>query len=215
MMDDLFATIRANGMLGPGAVFYPGAARDYQETLMMQLTAIVAEAPLRQLITPGGRRFSVEMTNCGTLGWHSDQAGYRYEPRDPLSGHPWPAMPDNWAGFARDMAARAGFGSFDPQACLINCYAPGARMGLHQDRDETALDSPVVSVSLGLEARFLFGGANRTDPTRRVTVLSGDVIVWGGKSRLAYHGIAPLRPGYHELTGERRWNLTFRRVRAG
>ncbi|WP_336718368.1 MULTISPECIES: DNA oxidative demethylase AlkB [Asaia] len=214
MMDDLFSAARQPALLAPGALFLPGAARAMQARLMQQLHEIMAQAPLRRLETPGGRRFSVEMTNCGALGWHSDKAGYRYESRDPLSGAAWPEMPDNWLELARIMAEQAGYPGFVPQTCLINCYAPGARMGLHQDRDETALESPIVSVSLGVAAQFLFGGLERTAPTRKLSLLSGDVVVWGGPSRLFYHGIAPLKPGHHELTGDRRWNLTFRRVRA-
>ncbi|WP_346426160.1 DNA oxidative demethylase AlkB [Asaia bogorensis] len=213
MMDDLFSAARQPVLLAPGALFLPGAAQAMQARLMQQLHEIMAQAPLRRLETPGGRRFSVEMTNCGVLGWHSDRAGYRYESRDPLSGTAWPRIPDNWLELARVMAEQAGHPGFVPQTCLINCYAPGARMGLHQDCDETALESPIVSVSLGVAAQFLFGGLERTTPTRKLSLLSGDVVVWGGPSRLAYHGIAPLKPGHHELTGDRRWNLTFRRVR--
>nr|WP_035442859.1 DNA oxidative demethylase AlkB [Asaia platycodi] len=213
-MDDLFGALRARETLAQGAVLLPGAALSRQERLMAQVGDIVSQAPLRRLTTPGGRRFSVEMTNCGSLGWHSDAAGYRYESRDPLSGGFWPALPPDWITFAQDMAAQAGFGDFQPQACLLNRYAPGARMGLHQDRDETALDSPIVSISLGLAAQFLFGGAERTDPVRKLRLVSGDVVVWGGASRLFYHGIAPLASDDHPLTGACRWNLTFRRVRA-
>jgi len=214
MMDDLFGPLRARETLTPGAVLLPGAAASRQDKLMAQVHDIVSQAPLRRLMTPGGRRFSVEMTNCGSLGWHSDDAGYRYESRDPLSGRLWPALPLDWITFAQDMAAQAGFTGFRPQACLLNRYAPGARMGLHQDRDETALDSPIVSVSLGLTAQFLFGGQERTDPVRKLRLVSGDVVVWGGASRLFYHGIAPLASDDHPLTGACRWNLTFRRVRA-
>lgn len=214
MMDDLFGALRARETLAQGAVLLPGAAVSRQERLMAQVGDIVSQAPLRRLTTPGGRRFSVEMTNCGSLGWHSDAAGYRYESRDPLSGRFWPALPPDWITFAQDMAAQAGFGGFQPQACLLNRYAPGARMGLHQDRDETALDSPIVSISLGLAAQFLFGGAERTDPVRKLRLVSGDVVVWGGASRLFYHGVAPLAPDHHPLTGACRWNLTFRRVSA-
>lgn len=214
MIDDLFTPLRATEELGPGAVFFPAAALEYQAGILDDLRAIVSLAPLRRLMTPGGRRFSVEMTNCGALGWHSDTSGYRYETRDPLSNCLWPEMPARWVRLASGMAARAGFSGFVPQTCLVNCYRPGARMGLHQDRDETALDNPIVSVSIGVEAQFLFGGLARSDAPRKLTLLSGDVVVWGGRSRLAYHGVAPLRPGHHALTGEVRWNLTFRRVHA-
>ncbi|GAB6854876.1 DNA oxidative demethylase AlkB [Asaia astilbis] len=214
VMDDLFSAARVPEKLGPGALFLPGGAAALQEKLMTQVEAVLAQAPLRQLMTPGGRRFSVRMTNCGALGWHSDAAGYRYESCDPLSGKAWPPMPEEWITFAQECAAQAGFETFCPQACLINCYAPGARMGLHQDSDEDAPESPIVSVSLGVAAQFLFGGTSRTKRVRKVSLLSGDVVVWGGASRFNYHGVAPLGVDMHPLTGAYRWNLTFRRVTA-
>ncbi|WP_025885658.1 DNA oxidative demethylase AlkB [Asaia prunellae] len=212
MMDDLLGPLRGPETLAPGAIFLPGVAISRQERMMVEIRQIIASAPLRRLSTPGGRRFSVEMTNCGNLGWLSDASGYRYESRDPVTGALWPSIPGGWITFAEEMAARAGYAAFRPQACLINRYAAGARMGLHQDRDETALNNPIVSVSLGVGAYFLFGGAKRDTPVRKLRLLSGDVVVWGGRSRLFYHGVAPLPADEHPLTGVYRWNLTFRRV---
>lgn len=213
-MDDLFNAVRQTETLGPDAVFLPGRALDQERDLVETIETIAAFSPLRRLQTPGGRQFSVRMTNCGELGWHSDRGGYRYESVDPLTGRKWPGLPREWSRLARDLAREAGFDGFTPQACLINCYEPGARMGLHQDRDEEALESPIVSISLGVPALFLFGGVAKTDAVRKIPLLSGDVVVWGGRSRLFYHGIAPLKPGTHPLTGALRWNLTLRRVRA-
>jgi DNA oxidative demethylase len=156
---------------------------------------------------------SVAMTNCGCYGWVSDASGYRYDAIDPESGKPWPAMPAPFRKLAEDAAAEAGFPGFAPDACLINRYQPGARLSLHQDRDERHLGAPIVSVSLGLPATFLFGGLKRSDPTRRYRLEHGDVVVWGGPARLAFHGVAPLAEGEHGLLGRQRINLTFRRAR--
>jgi alkylated DNA repair protein (DNA oxidative demethylase) len=155
---------------------------------------------------------SVAMTNCGRTGWVSDRTGYRYDPIDPASGKPWPAMPDLFLDLARRAAAECGFAAYDPDACLINRYAAGAKLGLHQDRDENDAWAPIVSVSLGLPAVFLWGGRRRSDPVRRMRLESGDVAVWGGPARFIYHGIAPVKAGQHPLTGEVRLNLTFRKV---
>jgi DNA oxidative demethylase len=162
------------------------------------------------LVTPGGRTMSVGMTNCGELGWVSDLAGYRYSATDPLSGRPWPPMPECFMDVAVRAAAEAGFENFQPDACLVNSYAPGARLSLHQDKDESDLNAPIVSVSLGLPAIFLFGTERRGDRPQRLRLLHGDVAVWGGPSRLAYHGVAPLADGEHPRLGRRRINLTFR-----
>ncbi len=160
----------------------------------------------------GGRRMSVAMTNCGALGWVSDESGYRYSPVDPLSKTPWPEMPPEFRDLATRAAAEAGFPDFAPDACLINRYAPGAQMGLHQDRDESDFAAPIVSVSLGLPAVFLFGGMRRSERPRRIALESGDVVVFGGPARLAYHGIAKLAAGAHPLAGAYRLNLTFRKA---
>jgi alkylated DNA repair protein (DNA oxidative demethylase) len=182
------------------------------EELLPLVQAVAAAAPLRHLVTPGGYTMSVAMTNCGRLGWTSDRKGYRYSPVDPTTGLAWPAMPGAFLQLARMAAERAGFPGFVPEACLINRYAIGAKLTLHQDRDENNYDHPIVSVSLGVPAVFQFGGTKRTDPLKRVTLYHGDVVVWGGEARLAYHGIQPLKEATHPLTGACRWNLTFRKA---
>jgi alkylated DNA repair protein (DNA oxidative demethylase) len=199
--------------LAPGAVVLRGFALPRVDALLAALGDITAAAPFRHMITPGGYRMSVTMSGCGRYGWVSNRSGYRYDPLDPTSGQPWPAMPDSFRQLARDAAAEAGFPGFEPDACLINRYIPGARLSLHQDKDELDLRAPIVSVSLGLPALFLFGGLNREDKTQRVPLAHGDVVVWGGPSRLRYHGVLSLKAGVHPLLGEERINLTFRKVR--
>jgi alkylated DNA repair protein (DNA oxidative demethylase) len=211
-VDDLFSD-RSRLMLDPGAMLLGGFALPADRALLAALAAITDAAPFRHLETPGGRRMSVAMTNSGRLGWVSDRHGYRYDPVDPLSGQPWPAMPSAFADLARDAAAAAGFDDFAPDACLINRYEPGSRLTLHQDRDERNLDQPIVSVSLGVDARFLWGGPSRSDRPRRIVLRHGDVVVWGGAARLAFHGIDTLAQGVHPLTGMFRYNLTFRTAR--
>ena len=164
------------------------------------------------MITPGGFRMSVAMTNCGVLGWVSDRSGYRYDVMDPEGSQPWPPMPDPFLRLATRAAAKAGFQKFVPDACLINRYDPGARLTLHQDKNELDYDQPIVSVSLGLPATFLFGGLKRADKTIRVQLRHGDVVVWGGPARLRYHGVLQLKEGHHPLTGGHRINLTFRKA---
>jgi alkylated DNA repair protein (DNA oxidative demethylase) len=195
-----------------GAVLLPGAATDAAPALLAALQGVIASAPWRHMVTPGGQRMSVAMSNCGALGWVSDRRGYRYDGVDPDSGRPWPPMPAALRSLAARTAAFAGFDGFEPDACLINRYAPGTRLSLHQDRNERDLSAPVVSVSLGLAALFLFGGLKRTDPARRIALVHGDVVVWGGAQRLAFHGVAPLADGEHALTGRCRINLTFRKA---
>ena len=197
--------------IAPGAVLLRGFALDQAEALIQATQQVIAAAPLRHLITPGGRAMSVGMTNCGALGWVSDRAGYRYSSTDLISGQPWPPMPACFADLALRAAAEAGFDNFMPDACLINRYEPGARLSLHQDRDESDLSAPIVSVSLGLPAVFLFGGLRRGDRPARLRLAHGDVAVWGGASRLAFHGVAPLADGEHPRLGRQRINLTFRR----
>jgi DNA oxidative demethylase len=217
LVTDLFESLGAMGPsrepLADGAVLLRGFVRPQQHELISAVEAITAQAPFRHLITPGGYRMSVAMTNCGCYGWVSDASGYRYDAIDPESGKPWPAMPAPFRKLAEDAAAEAGFPGFAPDACLINRYQPGARLSLHQDRDELHLGAPIVSVSLGLPATFLFGGLKRSDPTRRYRLEHGDVVVWGGPARLAFHGVAPLAEGEHGLLGRQRINLTFRRAR--
>lgn len=204
--------IVGNEALAAGAWWLRGFALDREAALLQAVDAIVAAAPFRHLITPGGSRMSVAMTNCGPLGWVSDRRGYRYDANDPLSGDPWPAMPPVFQQLAEDAAATAGFAHFAPDACLVNCYQPGACLTLHQDRDEHGYDAPIVSVSLGLPAVFLFGGDERSDKQRRIPLTHGDVVVWGGPSRMRYHGVQPLKAGCHPLLGEQRINLTFRKA---
>ena len=180
--------------------------------LLENVARLEQTAAFRHLITPGGYTMSVAMTNCGRVGWVSDRTGYRYDPIDPNTGNPWPAMPTLFLEIAARAAAEVGFAGYDPDACLINRYVAGAKLSLHQDRDERDSWSPIVSVSLGLPAVFLWGGKRRSDPVRRLSLESGDVVVWGGPARFVYHGVAPLRDGNHPITGPTRINLTFRKV---
>jgi DNA oxidative demethylase len=199
--------------LASGAWLLHGFALDDDRRLLAAVEGIQADAPFRHLETPGGFRMSVAMTNCGSLGWVSDRRGYRYEPCDPSSGKPWPSMPAEFLGLARAAALAGGFADFVPDACLINCYEPGSRLTLHQDRDECEFAHPIVSVSLGLPAVFLFGGDMRAQRQRRIPLVHGDVVVFGGASRRRFHGVSPIKDGHHELVGARRLNLTFRRAR--
>jgi DNA oxidative demethylase len=196
--------------LAEGAALLPGGAAAVADGVPALLQGLLREAPLRHMVTPGGQRMSVAMSNCGTAGWVSDRRGYRYETHDPASGRPWPAMPGVLRKLAASAAAQAGYRDFDPDACLINCYAPGTRLTLHQDRNERDLTAPVVSVSLGLPAIFLYGGLQRRDRVRRLPLFHADVLVWGAAERLVFHGVAPLADGEHPLTGRCRFNLTFR-----
>ena len=209
---DLFAAPRREEEIDQGAWLLPGFALAEAESLLVGIEEISAQAPFRRMMTPGGHAMSVAMTNCGAAGWVSDRRGYRYDPVDPDSGRPWPPMPELFATLARRAAAHCFYPDFLPDVCLINLYRPGTRMGLHQDRDEGDLTAPIVSVSLGLPAVFLWGGSKRSDRPRRFPLLHGDLLVWGGPSRLNFHGIAPLKEGEHPLTGARRYNLTFRRA---
>ena len=200
-------------VLEPGAMVLRGFALAQAADLLQAVQQITEQAPFRHLITPGGLRMSVAMTNCGRLGWVSDRSGYRYDPLDPDSGQPWPAMPPLLRQLAFDAAQAAGFPGFAPDACLINRYAPGTRLSLHQDRDEGNYDHPIVSVSLGIPAVFLWGGAQRSDEARRIALMHGDVVVWGGPARLRFHGVLPLPEAHHPMTGSYRINLTFRKAR--
>ena len=203
---------RSDDHLEEGAMLLRGLATLEAPALLEEVARIAQAAPFRHLVTPGGRAMSVAMTNCGRVGWVSDRSGYRYDAVDPDTGTPWPAMPDAFLDLAARAAAAAGFAGYDPDACLINRYVEGARLGLHQDRDEKDVWAPIVSVSLGLPAVFLWGGQRRSDPVRRLRLESGDVAVWGGPARFVYHGIAPVKCGQHPLTGNLRFNLTFRKV---
>lgn len=181
--------------------------------LMQDIATVLAQSPLRHMQTPGGFRMSVAMSNCGQYGWVTDRRGYRYQSLDPLSERDWPPMPASFLALAGRAAEAAGFAAFVPDACLVNRYEPGAKMSLHQDRNEIDMTQPIVSVSLGLPATFLFGGMERSDKAQRMRLESGDVVVWGGPARLAFHGVDTVRQAEHPLTGECRYNLTFRRAR--
>jgi DNA oxidative demethylase len=198
--------------LGKGGVVLPGFAGELSAALVTVVDEIAAVAPFRNMVTPGGFRMSVAMTNCGCAGWVTDRKGYRYAPDDPITGCPWPPIPALFRRLAANTAAVAGYPYFEPDACLMNLYEPGTRLSLHRDENERDMTAPIVSVSLGLPAVFLFGGHQRADRPRRIGLENGDVVVWGGPLRLVYHGIAPLAEGEHPLTGRRRVNLTFRKA---
>jgi alkylated DNA repair protein (DNA oxidative demethylase) len=198
--------------LEEGAVLLRGFATAVAPQLLDEVARIAASAPFRHLVVPGGHTMSVGMTNCGRVGWVSDRSGYRYDPIDPDTSQPWPAMPAPFLDLAGRSAAEAGFPDYDPDACLINRYTAGAKLGLHQDRDEKDDWAPIVSVSLGVPAVFLWGGKKRGDPVRRMRLEHGDVAVWGGPARFVYHGVAPVKAAEHPLTGALRINLTFRKV---
>jgi alkylated DNA repair protein (DNA oxidative demethylase) len=203
---------KETSVLAPGAVVLAGLALGDEARLLAELADVTAAAPFRHLETPGGFRMSVGMTNCGALGWVSDRTGYRYAAVDPASGRAWPAMPASFRALAARAAGEGGFAGFEPDACLVNRYEPGARLTLHQDRDERDLGAPIVSVSLGLPAVFLFGGDTRGGRPLRVPLQHGDVVVWGGPARLRFHGVAPVAHGWHEKLGACRINLTFRKA---
>jgi alkylated DNA repair protein (DNA oxidative demethylase) len=214
---DLFAAVPdvrpPREAMADGAVLLRGFVKPFESELIASLREIVAQAPFRRMFTPGGHQMSVAMTNCGNAGWVTDHSGYRYDGIDPVSGQPWPAMPSVFRALAVAAASEGGFDGFSPDACLINRYAPAARMSLHQDRNENDFGAPIVSVSLGLPATFLFGGPKRADKPQRYRLEHSDVVVWGGPSRLFFHGVAPLAEGEHALMGRQRINLTFRKAR--
>ncbi|EOC0009148.1 DNA oxidative demethylase AlkB [Cronobacter turicensis] len=213
-MLDLFADAEPwQEPLADGAVVLRRFALAPAPALMAGIDAVAARSPFRHMVTPGGYTMSVAMTNCGEVGWSTNLNGYLYAQVDPQTGAPWPAMPDPFRALCDAAARAAGYPDFTPDACLINRYAPGAKLSLHQDKDEPDLRAPIVSVSLGLPAVFQFGGLKRNDPLKRLLLEHGDVVVWGGPSRLFYHGIQPLKPGQHPATGEYRYNLTFRQAR--
>ena len=217
MTADLFDSVAeaqpTREAIADGAMLLRGFVKPIESELIEAVRAIVAQSPFRRMTTPGGHLMSVAMTNCGERGWITDHTGYRYDPIDPRTGAPWPAMPPVLRDLALRAAEQGGFAGFAPDACLVNRYEPGTRLSLHQDKDELDYSAPIVSVSLGLPATFLFGGMARSDKPRRFRLVHGDVVVWGGPSRLAYHGVAPLADGEHALLGRKRINLTFRRTR--
>ena len=198
--------------IASSAVILHGFAAAEGEYLLEDINKVQEISPFRHLYTPNGFRMSVAMTNCGSFGWLSDKKGYRYDAIDPLTGQKWPVMPDSFLTLAKHAAQQAGFSNFNPDACLINRYETGSKLSLHQDKDEKDFKEPIVSVSLGTPAIFLFGGLKRIDKIQKFNLIHGDVVVWGGQSRLCYHGIMPLKEGYHPLVGGIRLNLTFRKV---
>jgi DNA oxidative demethylase len=214
---DLFESVAdllpSREAMAEGAVLLRGFAQPAEARLLAALRDIESQAPFRRMFTPGGHQMSVAMTNCGEAGWVTDRGGYRYDGIDPESDKAWPAMPSVFRELAEGAAREAGFAGFAPDACLINRYEPGAKMSLHQDRDEKDFSAPIVSVSLGLPAIFLFGGMKRTDKPQRYRLEHADVVVWGGPSRLFFHGVAPLADGEHAALGRKRINLTFRKAR--
>ena len=195
-----------------GLTFLPGFALPFEPALLLAISEVTSAAPFRHMLTPGGQRMSVAMTNCGEVGWVTDRKGYRYDRLDPETGRPWPPLPACFTQLAGRAAAEAGFASFRPDVCLINRYQPDARMSLHQDRDERDFSWPIVSVSLGLGATFLFGGLKRSDRPHRLPLAHGDVLVWGGEKRLTFHGVAPVGDGCHPAVGRMRLNLTLRKA---
>jgi alkylated DNA repair protein (DNA oxidative demethylase) len=210
MIPDLFAAPRA--AMAKGAILLRSYALPRETELLAAIETVSAAAPFRHMMTPGGYTMSVAMTTCGAVGWVTDRKGYRYSPTDPTSGKPWPPMPTAFQALATEAAAEAGYRGFDPDSCLINRYEPGTKLSLHQDQDEEDYTQPIVSVSLGLPATFLFGGLKRGDPTAKYPLQHGDIAVWGGPSRLFFHGVATLKEGTHPLLGRKRINLTFRRA---
>lgn len=213
-MSDLFDSIiplnPPREVMAEGAMLLRGAALPFETDILIAIQAITAVSPFRHMVTPGGFVMSVAMTNCGAAGWVTDRSGYRYDALDPESGKPWPAMPASFLDLAVAAAKEAGYSNFVPDACLINRYEPGARLSLHQDKNERNFANPIVSVSLGLPATFQFGGQRRNDPVRKFALRHGDVAVWGGPSRLCYHGVPELKEGEHGTVGRMRLNLTFR-----
>lgn len=189
-----------------------GFALPKAKELLAALDSVLLQAPLRQMQTPGGYTMSARLSSCGAMGWTTDRDGYHYSPLDPLSARPWPAMPGVFLALAAAAASSAGFSGFVPDSCLINAYAPGAKMSLHQDKNERCHTAPIVSISLGLPAIFQFGGFERSDPTQRIALFHGDIMVWGGVDRLRYHGVMPIKPGHHSLLGEQRINITLRQA---
>jgi alkylated DNA repair protein (DNA oxidative demethylase) len=215
-MDDLFKftspLTASNEIMAEGAVVLRGAALPFVKDILAALNEIAALSPFRRMVTPGGYTMSVGMTNCGEAGWITDRAGYRYDRIDPETGKPWPRMPVCFLELAVTAARAAGYADFHPDACLVNRYEPGARLSLHQDKNECDFANPIVSVSLGLPSTFQFGGLKRNDPVKKFSLRHGDVAVWGGPSRLCYHGVPELKDGHHEIFGRMRINLTFRRA---
>jgi alkylated DNA repair protein (DNA oxidative demethylase) len=212
LFDNLAGLEPRRERIAPGAMVLRQFATPKEAALLAAIREVAEKSPFRHMVTPGGFRMSVAMTNCGSLGWVSDKSGYRYDAIDPESGLPWPPMPEPFLNLATEAAAEAGFAKYIPDACLINRYEPGTKLTLHQDKDEHDYSQPIVSVSLGIPAVFLFGGLRRADRPMRVNLAHGDVVIWGGPARLRYHGVLPLKEDHHPLVGNYRINLTFRKA---
>jgi alkylated DNA repair protein (DNA oxidative demethylase) len=212
MLAELKDTWFKEEWIGSAAVVLRGFALDYEAAVSEGMVQVIQSAPFCHMVTPGGYTMSVAMTNCGSCGWVSDSSGYRYDAKDPLTGKRWPDMPESFFQLASNAAASAGFKNFVSDVCLVNRYEPGAKLSLHQDKDELDFNQPIISVSLGVPATFLFGGLKRKDKTVRIPLIHGDVVVWGGVDRLRYHGVLPLKEAWHPFAGNQRINLTFRKA---
>ena len=211
-MEDLFASLRAEmEPLGNGAFLLPGFA-DTDE-ILEELPELIAQSPLRRMMTPGGRQMRVAMTNCGQYGWVSDAGGYRYQREDPITGHPWPKLPEKFMSLAERASKKAGYSGFQPDVCLINRYEVGVSLSPHIDQDEADKGWPIVSVSIGIPAIFQLFGPTRGGPARNIPLSDGDVVVLGGAARMYYHGVRPVKAATDPRTGPVRYNLTFRKAR--
>jgi alkylated DNA repair protein (DNA oxidative demethylase) len=204
-------------VIAPDACLFKGEALAHEQSLLHALHEVIQAAPFRRMVTPGGFTMSVAMTNCGSLGWVTARTGYRYTDYDPLTDEPWPKMPSAFQALAQRAAAKAGYPDFQPDACLVNRYNIGARMSLHQDKNERDYSQPIVSVSLGLPAIFQLGGFERTDKPLKLLLEHGDIVVWGGEARMRYHGVLPLKAGLQPpdiapALKDCRINLTFRKA---
>lgn len=197
-------------VIAGGAVLLRGWAAVHAHAWIAAVQQVLAQQPFQAAFTASGLPMSVRTSNCGEWGWAASRSGYGYTRSDPATGMPWPAMPTFLKQQAQALAAQAGYPGFDPDVCLINSYDVGAKMGLHHDADEKDHAAPIVSVSLGLPCTFVWGGLQRSDPVRSFRLEHGDVLVWGGASRMVFHGVRPLQAGQHHLLGAQRWNLTFR-----
>jgi DNA oxidative demethylase len=211
-MDLFFGQTAETIPLAPGAYYLPGFALPGMDTLWRCVQQQMAATPPQQMMTPMGYLMSVGTMSMGSWGWVSDAQGYRYSAINPSNNQPWPPLPAAILQLAADAAEKAGYPHFVPDSCLINVYTPGSKMGLHQDKNERDFSQPIISVSLGIPAIFLFGGAKRSDKPARILLQHGDVVVWGGASRRFYHGVAAIKPHAHSLTGNLRINLTLRKA---
>jgi len=192
----------------PGATLMRGLAQAQDGEFLEAMQGVLSAAPLHHATTPTGLPMGVMVSDCGT----PEAFRRRWDPANPAVRQMWPPMPRALLDFSLRCAVRAGFPLFRPDTCHVNRYQAGTKLGLHQDRHECDMSQPIVSVSFGLECVFLLGGLERTDSPKRILLEHGDVIVWGGPSRMRFHGVQPLKPGHHPLTGPYRYNLTFRKV---